>query len=127
MRPLHTALAAALLATISAGAGAVTEDNFLAKTTGDMIALCSADSADAMKTAALNFCHGFMVGAYRVMAEEETVLGANRAFCPPSPLPSRNEAVASFLAWAKSNPSVDAMAPTDGMLTFLMAKYPCKK
>lgn len=127
MRSLHTALAAAFLAAVSTGASAVTEDNFLAKTTGDMIALCSADTGDAMQTAAINFCHGFVVGAYRVLAEDETVLGASRAFCPPAPLPSRNEAIAGFLAWAKTDPSVAALPPTDGMLKFLMAKYPCKK
>lgn len=127
MRPRHAAFATALIAIMPASASAVTEDNFLAKTTGDMIALCSADSSDAMHTAAVNFCHGFVVGAYRVMAEEETVLGANRAFCPPDPLPSRNEAIASFLVWAKTDPSVGGLPPTDGMLKFLMAKYPCRK
>jgi hypothetical protein len=127
MKPLQTSLAAAFLTTLSMSASAVTEDNFLAKTTGDMIALCSADNADSMHTAAVNFCHGFVVGAYRVLAAEDETLGANKAFCPPATLPSRNEAIANFIQWAKSNPSVESLPPTDGMLKFLMANYPCGK
>jgi hypothetical protein len=127
MKPLQTVFAAAFLATFSTFAHAVTEDNFLAKTTGDMIALCAPDGTDAMRAAAVNFCHGFVVGAYRVLAQEQEALGTARAFCPPATLPSRNEAIATFIQWSKSNPSVAALPPTDGMLKFLMANYPCGK
>jgi hypothetical protein len=127
MKSLQTAFAATTLAALSMQAHAVTEDNFLVKTTGDMIALCSPAESDSMKTAAVNFCHGFVVGAYRVLAQQDEALGASKPFCPPATLPSRNEAIANFIQWAKSNPSVNALPPTDGMLKFLMANYPCGK
>src|ERR1700753_297739 len=100
MKPLQTAFAATALAMLSMQAHAVTEDNFLAKTTGDIIALCSPADSDSMRTAAVNFCHGFVVGAYRVLAQEGEALGTSKAFCPPATLPSRNEAIANVIHWA---------------------------
>jgi hypothetical protein len=125
MKLLQAALAATALTALSMQAYAVTEDNFLAKTTGDMVALCSAGDGDAYKTAALNFCHGFVVGAYRVIAEEQVALGKNRAFCPPATPPNRNESIAAFVQWANADPTIAALEPTDGMVKFLIAKFPC--
>ncbi len=103
---------------------AVTQDSFLVRSTGDLVDLCTAAPSDAMGTAALNFCHGFGVGAYRVLDE------LNRArkipmFCMPSPMPTRNEALASFVQWAKSNPDQLSTAPQDGIAAFLSSQYPC--
>src|SRR6188508_3562442 len=81
---------------------AVTEDTFLLRTTADLVELCSATSSDPMGTEALNFCHGFGVGAYRVLAEVERARDAHM-FCVPAPVPTRNEALASFVQWAKAN------------------------
>jgi len=50
-------------------AGAVTEDQFGLRNTGDLAALCSAPSTDRLYTAAINFCQGFGAGAYGVLAE----------------------------------------------------------
>ena len=51
------------------GRAAVTQDTFMVRSTGDLIELCTAAPTDPMGTAALNFCHGFGVGVYRVLEE----------------------------------------------------------
>jgi hypothetical protein len=61
--------AAALLALAPSVAFAVTEADFAAKTTGDLVNLCAADAKEPMGTAALNFCHGFAQGAVSVVMQ----------------------------------------------------------
>lgn len=121
--------AAAILGTVvyfSPTKAAVTEDTFLLRTTGDLVDLCAAAPADPMGTAALNFCHGFGIGAYRVLAEVERARSAHM-FCVPTPAPTRNEALASFVQWAKANPGQMGMTPEDGIAAFLSKQYPCAK
>lgn len=40
-------------------------DNFRVNSTGDLLALCSADPAAPNYSAAIHFCHGFASGAYQ--------------------------------------------------------------
>ena len=103
---------------------AVTQDSFLVRTTGDLVDLCTTAPTDPMGTAALNFCDGFGVGVYRVLDEMERV-HKHRAFCMPDPMPTRNEALASFVQWAKANPEELALTPQDGISVFLAKQYPC--
>ena len=118
-------LAFLLLGFSASGRAAVSEDNFLMKTTGDLVALCAADPSEPMGTAAANFCHGFAVGVYRVLSEQQAALKTGRLYCPPAMPPSRNEAIAQFVAWAKTSPTAASMSPTDGIAAFLSEKYPC--
>ena len=104
----------------------VTQDAFLLRTTGDLIELCSAAPDDPLRTAALNFCEGFGVGAYRVLAEVQMARGA-RMFCPPSPMPTRDQAIASFVQWGKANPGQLSQPPQDGLAAFLSNQYPCHR
>jgi hypothetical protein len=109
-----------------AAAGAGTEDNFQLSTTGDLVALCSAGPSDPMMTAAVNWCHGFMVGTYRVLALEE-MKEKRKVFCMPTPAPNRNDAVAGFVTWAKANPSWTGRSPSDSVLGYLEASFPCRR
>jgi Rap1a immunity proteins len=113
----------------AAGNAAITEDTFQLRTTGDLVELCSAAPSDPMGTAALNFCHGFALGVYRVL--EETNAASERTgkmFCMPDPpLPSRNQAINDFLQWAKATPAVMSQNPADGVTSYLASKYPCKR
>ena len=52
-------LAVFLLAGFAAQPYAVTQDNFLARDTNDIIELCSAQADDPLYTAAVHFCHGY--------------------------------------------------------------------
>jgi hypothetical protein len=112
----------------AAGNAAITEDTFQLRTTSDLVELCSAAPSDPMGTAALNFCHGFALGVYRVL--EETNAAAQRTgkmFCMPDALPSRNQAITDFLQWAKATPAVMSQNPADGVTSYLASKYPCKR
>jgi hypothetical protein len=105
---------------------AVTQDTFLLRSTGDLIELCTAAASDPMGTAALNFCHGFSLGVYRVLDEME-MAHKIRGFCMPDPMPTRNEALAGFVQWAKANPDELATSPQDGIAAFLEKQYPCPR
>ena len=119
----------ALCLAMSAGTAqaAVTEDSFLVRNTGDLVDLCSAAQSDTMYTAATNFCHGFAVGVFRVLQEEDMARRGNHLFCVPNPAPTRNEGIASFVKWAKADASRMAQPPADGIATFLSQQYPCPR
>jgi hypothetical protein len=120
------ALCAAILPT-AAGA-AVTEATFALNTTSDLVDLCTAAPSDPMGTAALNFCHGFAVGVYRVLEEENAARRTGRMFCIPDTVrPSRNEAIADFVQWAKASPDAMSQRPADGISSYLNTKYPCPR
>jgi Rap1a immunity proteins len=121
---MRTAVALCLVALPGAGQAAVSEDAFLMRSTSDLVALCTAAPSDPMGTAALNFCHGFGVGVYRVLEEIEMTRG-NHLFCMPATLPTRNESLASFIRWASSNPEALSTPPQDGIAMFLSKQYPC--
>lgn len=105
----------------------VTEDNFLLRTTGDLVALCSAAPADPMMTAAANFCHGFAVGSYRVLAEVDAAKRGPKIICLPTPMPTRNSAIAQFVTWAQASPERMSMPPVDGLVSFGRQQYPCPR
>jgi hypothetical protein len=119
----------ALCLAMSAGSAqaAITEDSFLVRSTGDLIELCSAAPADAMYTAASNFCHGFAVGVYRVLQEQDMARRSNRLFCAPNPTPTRNEAIANFVQWAKADAQRLAQSPADGIAMYLAQQFPCPR
>jgi hypothetical protein len=104
---------------------AVTEDTFKLQTTGDLVALCSDVPPDPMSTAALNFCHGFALGVFRVLDEEAAAQPSHRMFCASKPGPSRTQAIADFVEWAKANPNVMPQQPADGLVAYLVKTFPC--
>jgi Rap1a immunity proteins len=53
-------------------------------------------------------------------------LGRKRLVCFPNPAPSRNEAVAEFVQWAKARPQHMNELPVETEFRFLMEKWPCK-
>ena len=105
---------------------ATTQSDFQVKTTGDLVRLCEAKPADTTGIAALHFCEGFAVGAYQyyqivIMAEAKRPL-----VCPPTPPPTRDEAIASFLRWARQNPQAMSTPPAEGLFESLAQRYPCR-
>jgi len=103
---------------------AVTEDKFLVQTTGDLVDLCKVTSADPYYTAAINFCHGFSVGVFRVLQEENRAK-SQHLFCFPDPTPRRADAIAGFVQWVDTNPEQKKQAPADGIAAYLLQKFPC--
>lgn len=118
-------LALCLLASVGSAHGAVTQDTFLLRNTGDLVDLCSAAQSDPMYTAAVNFCHGFTVGVFRVLQEEDMARTSRHMFCLPNPAPSRNEGIANFVQWASADPSRAALQPADAIAAFLAQQFPC--
>jgi hypothetical protein len=106
---------------------AVTEDTFLLHNTGDLVDLCSAAQSDPLYTPAVNFCHGFGVGVFRVLQEEDMAKLSRHMFCLPNPGPTRNETVANFIQWAKADPGRSALQPADAIATFLAQQFPCPR
>jgi Rap1a immunity proteins len=121
------ALSALLPVLLPIGANAVTEQNFNAKTTEDLVALCSAKATDAMGTAALNFCHGYAQGAVSVELEREAAAHQSKLFCFPSPTPSRTVTLEEFVKWANANPSHMSDRPADGLFAFFGERFPCAR
>jgi hypothetical protein len=129
MLPGKWRLAIAMAGVLAAGSarGAVTEDSFLLHNTGDLVDLCSAVQPDHLYTAAVNFCHGFAVGVFRVLQEEDTARRSRHLFCLPNPAPSRNEGIARFVEWAKADARRLTLQPADAIATYLSQQYPCPR
>jgi len=104
---------------------AATEASFGAKTTGDLVELCTAAPDNAIGTAAVNFCEGFAEGAVAVELQNMAGFRGPKVFCMPYPPPSRNEALNGFVNWARTSPDRLAQSSTDGLFRFLSERYPC--
>jgi hypothetical protein len=123
-RTRSAALAALLAILPTAVPAATTSDNFIVRTAGDLVALCSADETDPMMAAALGFCQGFGVGVYQTLQQTQASL-RSKLFCVPNPGPTRSQAIASFVAWVKASPNVASERPADAILDYLEHTYPC--
>jgi hypothetical protein len=116
----------AMVVAFGARAAPVTQDDFQVRTTANLVALCGADQTDPLYTAARNFCEGFAVGTYRLIAIQEAAsVSRRKLFCLPANSPTRNQAVADFVQWASSRPKTLASSPTDGIVEYLVTKFPC--
>lgn len=120
-------VALSICLSIGSAHAVVTEQSFLVRNTGDLVDLCSATQADSLYTAAVNFCHGFGVGVFRVLQEEDMAKLSRHMFCLPSPTPTRNETVADFIQWARADAGRLALSPADGIATFLAQQFPCPR
>jgi hypothetical protein len=115
--------AVAWLAGSAAPAPAATQGEFAVRSTQDLVDLCSAPEGDPMHTAALHFCEGFTVGAVQYYQASDTNM---RLVCLPQPMPTRDEEVMKFIAWAHANPQYMNDRAVDGLFRFLSATWPCQ-
>ena len=105
---------------------AVTEEDFIVKTTRNLINLCTASPQDEHYEQAIHFCHGYLVGAYQYSLAESSNDPSKSLVCFPEPKPSRNEAIAMFVAWAQEHPQFMTEMPVETEFRFLIEKWPCK-
>jgi hypothetical protein len=103
-------------------AGAASENDFKADTTEQIVNLCTVDPADPLYHQAVNFCHGYLVGAYDYYEAAHSGPKAFRLVCLPDPLPSRNEAIQMFIEWAKAHPQYMGENPVETEFRFLTEK-----
>jgi len=106
--------------------GAVSEKDFEVQTTENIVNLCTASPDDPLYHQAINFCHGFLVGAYRYYEAAGSGPGGLKLVCLPDPRPSRNETIDMFIEWAKAHPQHWSEPPVESEFRFLMEKWPCK-
>ncbi|HKD46745.1 MAG TPA: Rap1a/Tai family immunity protein [Rhizomicrobium sp.] len=108
-----------------ADGNAATTENFMAKTTADLIALCNTDPSQSNYIAAIHFCEGFATGAYQYYLSVAADSPTDRYVCLPNPPPSRDSVKAAFVAWAQANPDSLTQAPVDSLFRYLGTTYPC--
>ena len=106
-------------------AGAVTEKDFEAKTTQDLVNLCSVSVDDPLYDKAINFCHGYFVGAYHYYEAMSTGPKGVKFVCLPDPRPSRNEVIQMIIEWVKAHPQYLKETPVETQFRFMMQKWPC--
>jgi hypothetical protein len=126
-RALSFAACIVAATTITVGARSEPTENTLSVPTTAALAELCADTSSSnamMTTAAQNFCRGYLLGAYQILAQVNAARG-KPAFCLPSPSPTRNQAIAEFVVWAKANPSGASLPPADGVYEFLTQRFPC--
>lgn len=107
-------------------AGAVSQQDFQVDTTEQLLNLCSATPDDPFYTHAMNFCHGYLVGAYDYYEAAHAIGKGPKMVCFPDPPPSRNDAINMFVEWAKAHPQYWQKKPVNTEFRFLTEKYPCE-
>lgn len=106
---------------------AVMDDSFLVRNALDIVTLCSVAKEDPLHTAAANFCHGYVVGAYHYYRAMTTGQDPDRQplFCLPDPQPSRDEAIRAFVAWAHAAPQYNNEPAVETLFKFAIERWPC--
>lgn len=107
--------------------GAVTRENFIARTTADYVAVCSTPESDPIYQAAMAFCHGYGVGAFHYYLAVIEAQGKKPFVCLPNPTPPRQEILQGFVAWAGSHPAHVQELPVEALFRYLVEKFPCPK
>lgn len=105
----------------------ITAENFLLKTTADLIALCSVDGKGKDDVAAIHFCHGYLVGLTQFHAVVNKLFEGKIYCVNDKNRPSRNDAIAMFVKWGKSNAQYHKELPLNGLLRWAGEAYPCDK
>jgi Ssp1 endopeptidase immunity protein Rap1a len=120
-------LLAGFLAAGMTPASAATIENFQVRTAADLVDLCDTDPSSVHYIAAIHFCQGFGIGAYQYYAAQVAEDPSTRFVCIPNPPPTRNEAMAAFVGWARAHPEYMNDAPVDTLFRHLSETYPCSR
>jgi hypothetical protein len=107
-------------------AGAVSEKDFKVETTENLINLCTTTVDDPLHNHAINFCHGYLAGAYHFYEAISSGPQGIQLVCLSDPLPSRNDTIVMFIEWVKTHPQHLGEKPVETQFRFLMEKWPCK-
>ena len=106
-------------------ANALEPELFQVRTAEDLVALCGVSGDEPKATAAIHFCHGFAIGAYRFYEATMKASSPTEIVCLPNPHPSRDQVLAEYVAWAKANPQHQQERAVDNLFRFLGMKFPC--
>jgi len=111
---------------IPAWADALEMDNFAVDTTDDLVGLCTVSQSNPLQKEAVNFCLGFLVGAYHYHVAQNAGPKGNRMVCLPDPPPARSKVANLFVDWAKKHSQYGGEEAVETWFRFLMETYPCK-
>lgn len=106
-------------------ATAVTLQDFSLQDGQDLVDLCDVKDGDPLYNEAMSFCFGFFTGAMHFHRGLVRGPDVDPLFCPENPV-SRQEAVATFLAWAKRNPDDLQDHPIEGAVKSAVERWPCE-
>jgi hypothetical protein len=127
MRSTILPFATALLVFAAPAGAQVSRDNFLLRTTGDLVILCGVSPDDPNASAAMHFCEGYFVGLDH-LAEVTGRPFRGTLFCPPeNPGLTRDQVAGMVVAWHRKNPQYASERPFDGIARWAAATWPCKK
>lgn len=123
----NAAAAIALLTGALAGspARAATPDRFNVHSAADLIEICRTEPTDATSSAAVGFCHGYVVGVYRTLEEIQEARPKSRYFCVNERPASRTEAINAYITWTSARPDELTKVPMESIADYLKANYPC--
>ena len=128
MKALVTALLSVSMtaSAFTTSALAIEKDDFDAKTALQLANLCRAQPADPNYVAAIHFCEGFMVGAYRYHQATLDGPSTREVICLPEAAPSRDGAAAKFVAWLDGHPQYREDDAVEAQFKWLTDTWPCK-
>ena len=126
MRPKTIFMLLAIVILLPGFAGAAGEKDFEVQTTENIINLCTASPDDPLYHQAINFCHGFLVGAYHYYEAAGSGPAGLKLVCLPDPPASRNDIFAMFVEWVKAHPQYLKEKAVETEFRFLMKNWPCK-
>jgi len=119
---LAIALAAALVP--SAARAEFEPEDFRIRSAQDLVDLCAVKSSDPVDPA-IQFCRGFVSGAWQYHLSEANGPKGRRLVCPPEPPPTRDQAIAMFVGWSATHADNMSEPAVDALFRFLIEKYPC--
>ena len=98
------AISVVSLLAFSPPSSAITRDDFQVRSTEDLLELCSVASTDVLSDAAINFCHGYVEGAFQHNQALTSGPEWKPIVCLPESRPSRNDTVGGFVKWGRDHP-----------------------
>lgn len=125
MRRKTTILLVLIVFLLPVFAGAVSEKDFEAQTTESMVNLCTAAIDDPLYHQAINFCHGYLEGAFHYYEATSSGPTGIKLVCMPDSRPSRNQVIDMFIDWAKAHPQYWSEPPVESEFRFMMEMWPC--
>ena len=107
--------------------GAVQTQHFKIRTAKDLVSLCGVSADDPKVTAAIHFCHGYGIGAWHYYVAITKPSSPTEIVCLSDPKPTRDEALAQYVAWARAHPQYLGEPAVDNLFRFLESTFPCTK
>ena len=82
---------------------------------------------DPNVTAAIHFCHGYGIGAWHYYVATTKPSSPTEIVCLSDPKPTRDEALAQYVAWARAHPQYLGEPAVDNLFRFLESTFPCTR